>query len=141
MSFASYIIPEPDKKETPQSEKWLWIVIDRALSPQHEDLLQKICQALKADFSHDVYVFICNPAQPVLLSGLNIRNTSLILSFGILPSQLGIWIDLKSPGIRFLEAFGFILSVTLDELLNHPSAKKQLWSSIQSFLQHTESHK
>ncbi len=141
MPFTTYIIPEPDKKETPESVKWLWIVTDHTLSPSHEDLLQKICQALKADFSNDVYVLICDPSQPVSLCHPNIRNTSLILSFGIPPSTLGIWIDLNRPGIRFLEAFSFVLSVTLDELINHPSSKKQLWSSMQSFIQFAASHK
>jgi len=141
MPFTTYIIPEPDKKEMPESEKWLWIVAAHTLTSGHEDLLQKICHALNADFSCDVHVLICDPSEPVSLSDFNVKNTSLIISFGNHPSTLGIWIDLNSPGIRFLEAFSFILSVTLDELINHPSSKKQLWSSMQLFIQFAENHK
>ncbi len=141
MSFTTYLIPEPAKKETAQSKKWLWIVTDHQVLPPHEELLHKICQALKANFSDDVYLIHCTPSEPIILSDLNTGNTSLILSFGLLPSTLGFWIDLQSPGIRFLESFCFVLSARLDELMNQSNAKKQLWTCMQSYLQWTENEK
>ncbi len=141
MSFTTYFIPEPAKKETAQSKKWLWIVTDHELLPSHEELLHKICQALKANFTDDVYLINYNQSEHINLSDLNTGNTSLILSFGLLPSSMGFWIDLQSPGIRYLESLCFILSARLDELMNQSNSKKQLWSSMQSYMLWTENEK
>lgn len=140
MPFTTYLIPEPDKKETVLSSKWLWIVTDHELLPAHEELLHKICEALKANFTKDVHFMICHPSEPVSISVLNTNHTSLILSFGVAPSSLGIWIDLQNHGIRFMESLSFIFSPGLDELIQSTSSKKQLWSSIQSYLQWKENH-
>ncbi|MBK9981532.1 MAG: hypothetical protein IPP15_03750 [Saprospiraceae bacterium] len=132
--FATYIIPESTIKETSQPSKWLWIIVDQPLLPPHEELLQKICEALKADFSQSVKVIVCSNDDNIILSGLNSESASLVISFGIQPSSLGIWIDLNSQGIRYLESFCFILTISLADLINQPAAKKQLWSSMQSYI-------
>ncbi len=132
--FTTYIIPETPNKETAKVAKWLWIVTDQPLLPSHEELLQKICEALKANFSHDVKVIVCTKDENIILSDLDTESTSLIISFGIQPSSLGIWIDLNHPGLCFLESFCFMLTISLAELINQPVAKKQLWASMQSYL-------
>ena len=132
--FTTYMIPETDNQKTVPSAKWLLIITNQAILPAHIELLQKICQALNADYSNNADIQVYNPTDVLSLSYRHSKNINLILSFGILPSQLGIWMDLEKPGIRFLESFSFILSVTLDELINHPTSKKQLWSSMQSYL-------
>ena len=133
--FTTYNIPESPKRETTSSTNWLWIVTNQAISPPEEEILSKICQALKADFSSEVYLLVCDPGKSLSISDFETNHPSLILSFGIHPSALGIWIDLHQPGIRFLEAFTFILSVPLDELIQRPGSKKELWSSMQYYLQ------
>ncbi|MEP6793945.1 MAG: hypothetical protein ABJB16_06445 [Saprospiraceae bacterium] len=132
--FTTYIIPETSNKETAKVVKWLWVVTDQPLLPSHEELLQKICEALKADFSHDVKVLVCHKDENIILSDLDTEYASLVISFGIEPSSLGIWIDLNNQGIRYLESYCFILTISLPELINQPAAKKQLWSSMQSFI-------
>ena len=132
--FTTYIIPESSNKETANEDKWLWIVVDQPLLPAQEELLQKICEALKADYTRDARIIISNREENLSLSDLDSGQTSLVLSFGIQPSGLGIWIDLHHPGIRYLESYCFILTIPLSELINQPAAKKQLWSSMQSFL-------
>jgi hypothetical protein len=132
--FTTYIIPETSNKETVKVIKWLWIVTDQALLPAHEELLHKICEALKADFSHDVKVIVCSKDENVILSDLDTESASLVISFGIQPSSLGIWIDLNHQGMRYLESFCFMLTISLAELIDQPTAKKQLWSSMQSYL-------
>ena len=138
--FTTYNIPESPKRKTTSSTNWLWIISNQAISAAQEEILSKICQALKADFSSEVYVLTCDPDHPLSISDFETNHTSFILSFGIHPSALGIWIDLKQPGIKFLEAYTFILSVPLDELILHPASKKQLWSSMQSYLQMASGH-
>lgn len=133
--FTTYTIPETSNRETAKVVKWLWIVTDQPLLPSHEEILQKICEALKANFSHDVKVLVCHKEENIILSDLDTKVASLVISFGIEPSSLGIWIDLNNQGIRFLESFCFILTISLAELINQPTAKKQLWSSMQSFMQ------
>jgi hypothetical protein len=140
LPFTTYNIPETAIKETPQPENWLWIVLNQPITPDQEELLQKICQALNADFAKDIFILVCSPSQSISIAELDAKKIKLILSFGILPQSLGIWVDLVAPGIRFLEAYCFILSVPLDELLNHPGSKKQLWSSMQSFIKLNENH-
>jgi len=132
--FTTYNIPESPDRKTTSSTNWLWIITNKAISPAQEEILSKICQALKADFSSEVFMLIGDPEKPLSLSDFETNHASLILSFGIHPSALGIWIDIKQPGIRFLEAFTFILSVPLDELIVKPDAKKQLWSCMQSYM-------
>jgi hypothetical protein len=139
--FTTYMIPETDNKKTAELGKWLLIITNQAVLPIHVELLQKICHALNADYSGNVEMQIYDTTGTLSLSGRHSKDINLILSFGILPSQLGIWIDLDKPGIRFLESFSFILSVTLDELINHPASKKQLWTSMQSYLQFREEGK
>jgi hypothetical protein len=139
--FTTYMIPEADNEKTVQSGKWLLIITNQPVLPIQTELLQKICQALNADYSSHAEIQIYDATGKLSLSGRHSRNIKLILSFGIQPSQLGIWLDLEKPGIQFLESFSFILSVTLDELINHPNSKKQLWSSMQSYLQFTEERK
>lgn len=133
--FTTYIIPETSNKETAKQVKWLWIVTDQPLLPAHEQLLQKICEALKADFSDDVNILVCHKDEYIILSDLDTKSTSLVMSFGIEPSSLGIWIDLNNQGIRYLESFCFILTISLEELINQPTAKKLLWTSMQTFMQ------
>ncbi|MEP6647335.1 MAG: hypothetical protein ABJC12_09595 [Saprospiraceae bacterium] len=132
--FTTYIIPESSRKKTTGTDKWLWIVVDRPLSGPQNELLQKICEALKADFMKDTNVMIYSVESGIQLSELDTNAASLILSFGVIPSLLGIWIDLPVPGIRYLESYSLIYTVSLEELIDHPASKKALWSSMQSFL-------
>jgi len=138
MPFTTYIIPETDKKKTAQTPKWLWMVTDQAILPAQEELLQKISQSIKADFEKDAHVLVCPASESMSLSGLNPDQTTLIISFGVLPSQLGLWIDLTKPGIRFLEPYSFILTGKLDEMNRLPEMKKNLWSMMQAHFQHIQ---
>ena len=136
--FTTYMIPEAANEETVQPGKWLLIIANQAILPAHNALLQKICQALNADYANNAEMQIYDASRALSPTIRHSKNIHLILSFGILPSQLGIWIDLDKPGIRFLESFSFILSVTFDELIHQPASKKQLWASMQSWLHFSE---
>jgi len=52
-----------------------------------------------------------------------------------LPSELCLWIDLHRPGMSFLESCIFILTLPVEELSKHAGAKKELWQSMQIFLE------
>jgi len=134
LPFSTYNIPESTKKKTDESAKWLAIIISKPLSAQNEDLLQKICSAINADFSTDTMLIQADSEQNISLSSVIHPGIKMVISFGIKPSQLGVWIDLNSPGVRFLESFCFILTTPPDELSQNASAKKQLWQSMQTFL-------
>ncbi|MEO6131029.1 MAG: hypothetical protein ABIQ02_04225 [Saprospiraceae bacterium] len=136
--FTTYIIPESPDKETAGMDQWLWIITDSPLLPACEELLQKICEALKAEFSKEVKLIVCPPEKSLIISDMQPNSFSLILSFGIPPSRLGIWIDLNGPGIRYLESYCFMLTIGLSELIHQPSAKKDLWSFMQLYLRSTD---
>ena len=132
---ATYKIPESTKHKTPDTGKWLSIVTKGMLSVEDEDLLRKICAALKADFETNVLLISMPENDDPVPPPIHHTTTKLILSFGVHPSSLGIWIDIQSAGIRFMESFAFILTGPLHELSKSPNAKKQLWSFMQSFME------
>jgi|SRR5688572_3087716 len=132
LPFPIYNIPEAQDQRITSAEHWLCIVLGESLTAQNQDLLEKICLALKADWG--THVFILETDQEQMMSLPKNNEFKLIISFGILPSQLALWIDLQTAGIKFLETFTFILTSTLGELSQRPAAKKQLWNAMLSYL-------
>lgn len=135
LPYTTYRIPETDKNQTEASAKWLWMLILKPLTEADTDLLLKISSALKADFSDDVYCFQKPPNEEISLPSLSQSRPKLIISFGVMPSELGLWIDLSRPGISLLESCIFILTLPVEELSIHAAAKKELWQSMQIFLE------
>ena len=135
LPYTTYRIPETDKNQTETSDKWLWMIIRKPLTEADTELLLKISSALKADFSRDVR-FIQQPSnEEISLASLSPTKPRLIISFGVLPSELGLWIDLHRPGMSLLESCIFILTLPVEELSKHAAAKKELWQSMQIFLE------
>lgn len=136
LPYTTYRIPETDKNQTETSDKWLWMIIRKPLTEADTELLLKISSALKADFSRDVR-FIQQPSnEEISIASLSPTKPKLIISFGVLPSELGLWIDLHRPGMSLLESCIFILTLPVEELSKHAAAKKELWQSMQIFLEH-----
>ncbi|MDZ4748630.1 MAG: hypothetical protein SH808_09090 [Saprospiraceae bacterium] len=135
LPYTTYQIPETDKNQTEDPDKWLWMIISSPLTEADTDLLLKISSALKADFAKDVYCLQLPPHEGISLASLTHSKPKLIISFGVLPSALGLWIDLNRPGISLLESCIFILTLTVEELSIHAAAKKELWQSMQIFLE------
>ena len=135
LPITTYNIPEPAISKIHTEAQWLCIVLEKPLSPPDEDLLKKICTALKADFQSEVVVINLQETESLSVIDFNHTNIKLMISFGVIPSRLGIWIDLATPDIRFLESYTFILTKPLAELANNPAAKKQLWSGMQLFME------
>lgn len=135
LPYTTYRIPETDKYQTEASAKWLWMIIRKPLTEADTDLLLKISTALKADFSLDVYCLQQPLNEEITLASLSQSKPKLIISFGVLPSELGLWIDLNRPGISLLESCIFILTLPVEELSKHAAAKKELWQSMQIFLE------
>jgi len=135
LPFTTYNIPETIKYKTPDLPKWLLIVTRDKILGENEELLRKICSALKADFESDVALIQSMNNDQSFEQFVHNDHVKLILSFGVSPAALGIWIDLNLPGIRFLETFAFILTADIVELSKSPNAKKQLWGFMQSFLE------
>ena len=135
LPYTTYRIPETDKNQTETSDKWLWMIIRKPLTEADTELLLKISSALKADFSRDVR-FIQQPSnEEISIASLSPTKPKLIISFGVLPSELGLWIDLHRPGTSLLESCIFILTLPVEELSKHAAAKKELWQSMQIFLE------
>ena len=135
LPYTTYRIPETDKNQTETSDKWLWMIIRKPLTEADTELLLKISSALKADFSRDVR-FIQQPSnEEISIASLSPTKPKLIISFGVLPSELGLWIDLHRPGMSLLESCIFILTLPVEELSKHAAAKKELWQSMQIFLE------
>ncbi len=135
LPYTTYRIPETDKNQTETSDKWLWMIIRKPLTEADTELLLKISSALKADFSLDVRFIQQPPNEEISLASLSQTKPKLIISFGVLPSELGLWIDLHRPGMSLLESCIFILTLPVEELSKHAAAKKELWQSMQIFLE------
>ena len=126
LPYTTYRIPETDKNQTEASYKWLWMIIRKPLTEADTELLLKISSALKADFSLDVRFIQQPPNEEISLASLSPTKPKLIISFGVLPSELGLWIDLHRPGMSLLESCIFILTLPVEELSKHAAAKKEL---------------
>ena len=135
LPITTYNIPESANSKIHADLQWLCIVLEKPLSPADEDLLKKICTALTADFQSEVVLINLPENESLSIIDFNFKNIKLMISFGVIPSRLGIWIDLAIPDIRFLESYTFILTKPLAELANNPAAKKQLWSGMQLFME------
>lgn len=135
LPYTTYTIPELSTDKTPAPGHWLHFLTDQAFSPSQLELVKKIGAALKADFEHDTCSVIPTHQGDQPLQELITASTKLIISFGILPAQMGLWIDLESPGIRYLESFTFILTLPIAALENNASAKKELWKYMQMFME------
>lgn len=135
LPFATYNIPESTKNRTAGEGKWLWILTATTLSEEDKDLLQKICTALKASYPDEVLLIEAPVKEENFFAHAHDNQLKLILSFGVQPAGIGLWIDIQSQGIRFLESFTFILTSSLKDLSRNPGLKKQLWASMQSFLE------
>ena len=135
LPFATYNIPETTVEKTGEDGKWLWILTGDKLSEEDNDLLQKICTALKASYPEEILLIEASINEENSFSSPYAHQLKLILSFGVEPARVGLWIDIQTQGIRFLESFTFILTSSLKDLSRNPGLKKQLWASMQSFLE------
>jgi hypothetical protein len=137
LPYTTYHIPETNNSQTAQTPKWLWMVVPTDVSSENQEFLTKISAALKADFNQDV--FFIKPDEHGLKSLGDIpgEKPKLIISFGILPENIGLWIDLAKPGMRVMEQYTFILTLTPEALNANAIAKKELWRWMQTYL---ESH-
>lgn len=133
LPFTTYSIPESVKNDIPQTEKWLCMLVDQALSGTDKELLQKISSALKADFDQDVYCFVHDASDKNHYPRPDLSGVKLIISFDVAPSVLGIWIDLPVPGLRILETCSLIRTVPIKALSGNATAKKELWSAMQEY--------
>ena len=135
LPYTTYTIPELSTDKTPAAGHWLHFFTDQAFSPSQLELVTKIGAALKADFEQDTCSVIPSHQVDQPLQELISASAKLIISFGIMPAQMGLWIDLETPGIRYLESFTFILTLPITALENNASAKKELWKYMQMFME------
>jgi hypothetical protein len=135
LPYTTYTIPEPTVNKTSPNGKWLLFLTDREFSESQLDFVKKIGTALKASFESDAQT-VFNTQQPdVSIQDILHSSTRLVISFGILPKDIGLWIDLETPGIRFLESFTFILTLPVAPLEQNANAKKELWKYMQMFME------
>lgn len=135
LPYTTYQIPEPIKNQEPSGTGWLWMIFRGPLSDTERDLIHKISVALQADFDKDVCCLYTSEEAPLSLAELSKPAPKLVLSFGVPPSQTGLWIDLTKPGIITLEAFTYILTLSADALANNAGAKKELWMNMKLYLE------
>jgi hypothetical protein len=135
LPYTTYHIPEPEFNETVLAGKWLWMVVPMQDAETHKDLLQKISLALKADFGTEVFLIHLKQNEAISLASNPGYRPKLVISFGPLPDQLGLWIDMTKPGVCVLEGFTFVLTLSPEALSGNALAKKELWRSMQTFLE------
>ena len=134
LPYTTFNIPEHPTHKTGSKENWLWIILDQAPDETEQELLAKIISALQADQATQVMRVIAIPGDSFSISALQASNAKLMISFGVVPSRLGMWIDIETQGMRKLEKYSFILTSSLRDLNTNAVAKKNLWSSMQRFL-------
>src|SRR5215510_3900455 len=135
LPFTTYSIPEGTSNQTPHHDKWLYLVTASPLSDAQKLFLEKITTAVKASFTSDVLHINIENHPVVEWSRLHSPALKLIISFGVLPSRLGLWIDLANPGLRFLESTSFLLTIPVDQLESNANAKKELWKHMKLYME------
>ncbi len=135
LPYTIYHIPETENNKTENKPKWLWMIIRSPLKESDSDLLLKISSALKADFKEDVFCLLQPTGTSNGIATIGETKPKLIISFGVPATELGLWIDINRPGICVMESFTFIMTLPVEELANHALAKKELWISMQLFLE------
>ncbi len=134
LPYTTFKIPEYPEQKTASKDNWLWIILNEPSAPAEAELLSKIIPALHADPLTHVHELVVAHGDVLSLSSLGVGDAKLVISFGVIPSRLGLWIDLESHGMRRLEIFSFILTAPLRDLNTNAVAKKNLWTSMQRFL-------
>lgn len=140
LPYTTYIIPERQIDKTGTQGKWLWLLLRKPVPDEQIPLLEKISTALKADFRRDTYCLALEQHERITLHDYYEVTPTLILSFGLAPSEFGIWIDLPQYGIRFFDATTLIYAASLPELEKNASLKKELWKHMQQFLERSALH-
>ncbi len=135
LPYTIYQVPESVKNEVDPRAHWLWMLFGKPLSDAEKDLVLKSAAALKADYAEDVFSIICEPGQTNSIPSVAGQQPKVILSFGVPPSRIGIWIDLHKPGLITLEHTTFLLTLPVEALAGNASAKKELWRHMQLILE------
>jgi hypothetical protein len=135
LPYTTYTIPDPLVNKTSPDGKWLLFISDREFSESQLDLVQKMGTALKATFENDIKTLFKSQYPNLSLPEMINPSYRLLISFGITPRDLSLWIDLETAGIRFLESFTFILTLPIPDLEKNANAKKELWKYMQMFLE------
>lgn len=135
LPFTTYQIPETPNNKTANFEHWLWVICQNPLTTAESELLDKITSALHASLDQHVFM-ITLAANTYTLSEVDGTKPKLVISFGIAPEKLGLWIDQEKPGLTRLESYYFIRTKSLDALAGSAAAKKELWAAMQEYLEH-----
>lgn len=135
LPYTTYTIPEATVNKTSPNGKWLLFLTDRGFSESQLDLVKKIGTALKAEFESDTHTVFTTQQPDISIQDILQSSTRLVISFGISPKDIGLWIDLETPGIRFLESFTYILTLPVPALEQNANAKKELWKYMQMFME------
>ncbi len=134
--FTTYTIPDSLPDQTPISGAWLTLVLHQPPSTEEKVFISKIVAALHADFDRQVTLLIAGPKHPLIYADQMPSHTRLVISFGVPPEDIGLWLDLKTTGIRILERFTFIQTLPVAELTKQSQAKKELWNAMLTFMDH-----
>ena len=132
LAFTTYHIPEAPKNQTQAIGKWLFFLLNEALTEEKSLLLGKIATALNAHAEGQVAV--CQVADPVSFHDIISSEPSLVISFGVPTTMFGLHIDLPAAGLRLLEKHACILTYSMVELEKNATHKKSLWRDMQLYL-------
>ena len=135
LPFPTYNIPDFHTNKTDTLPKRLIFLTKDPPGGSQIELIAKIASALKVDFQQDAACYSITESEPLDFKKLIGSHTELVISFGIQPSTIGLWIDLQGAGMRFLEQFVFILTIPLADLEKNANAKKILWNDMQHFME------
>lgn len=135
LPFPTYNIPDSPINETVTGMKRLIFITSEPPTASQNELITKISGALKIDFEKEALCHVLHSTNAGSIHGLITSETELVISFGVGPDTVGLWIDLQGAGIRFLEQFAFILTIPLAALEKNAHAKKILWNDMQHFME------
>jgi len=120
----------------PSNPSGLVIVLNAHFdTEEYQVFLEKVFQAVGLDLNSQVTKIVLNSGECFSLSEHEwFANIQRVIFFGVSPTDCGIHYALRPYQMISYDHRQYLLSDQLDEIINTPTLKKDLWVALQQLL-------
>ena len=112
------------------SSKLIFVVADKNFEDDHEAMLKNIAKALNLNYDVDVELLKLKTEEKIK-TGLLLKNSKSLVSFGLHPSSLCLNLDLKPYRILYLESSQIVFVEQISKIKDDKEKKMKLWAILQ----------
>ena len=131
MDIKTYHIPE--RKAETQRTKPIWVICGKEIEDQTLlDFLKKIMDAVKVDLEGSANLLLHTSESPQsTLWAFQQKTASIVLLFGVLPSDVGLHISMQPYQIQEFKNTKVLWAENLLSISENIDKKKSLWAALQ----------